>query len=57
MLDQNNLDNQLNESLNEEWQPDVDEHEESVNSDPEADQIPLIDDTMAKEMTRVLPRN
>lgn len=64
MHDQSDIDNEFNESLNEEWQPDDydrqgedDEEEELVNSEPEADQMPLMVGTTAKAITRVLPHS
>lgn len=56
MLNEDDLDNILNESLVEDWHPDNEEdHEELVNSDPEADQIPFISETATRALSRALP--
>lgn len=59
MLNEDDLDNILNESLvDDHWQPDdEDEHEELVNSDPEADQIPFISETATRALSRALPHS
>lgn len=49
------LENLLNESLADDWQ--VNDHDELVNSDPEADQAPFISDNATRALSRALPHS